>query len=310
MSNSFRSEKDYSTVRSVTTELPIIENRVEDSFETLLFLPRNEGRQGEGGLRTRGCFKKPDPRKPLISIVTVVYNGKAHLEETILSVMEQDYDNVEYIVIDGGSTDGTIEIINKYEEYIDYWVSEKDNGIYDAMNKGIKLALGDLVGLINADDFYEKEALRTVAHFYSLERPDILYGDTYHMVEKEKIYKKAHETGIRYGIAPYSYRWIWVKMLFGHPSAFVAREVYKKEGLYDSSFKICGDYDFFIRAVMHRRKLFHIPKALSCFRDGGISTIENGMVAQENFLARKKNSQFLAYIIEILLTLMKAGSRG
>ena len=135
-------DENFSTTQLLTQEKPILEQNAEDKFETILFLPESENRKGEGGLRTKGYFKKSYDDKPLISIITVVFNGERYLEQTIQSVIDQTYDNVEYIIIDGGSTDGTLDIIKKYEDKIDYWVSEKDNGIYDAMNKGIKVCYG------------------------------------------------------------------------------------------------------------------------------------------------------------------------
>lgn len=150
-------DSKYSTTSQVTIEKPVVEKNTKDKFESVLFLPVGEVRKGEGGLRKNGHFKKNIPQKPLITIVTVVYNGEQFLEETILSVINQTYDNVEYIIIDGGSTDGTLDIIRKYEHAIDYWVSEKDDGIYDAMNKGFDLSTGEWINFMNAGDSFCKE---------------------------------------------------------------------------------------------------------------------------------------------------------
>jgi glycosyltransferase involved in cell wall biosynthesis len=120
--------------------------------KNIRFLPPHSDRQGEGGIRTTGYFKESLPHKPLISVITVVFNGEKHLEKTIQSVINQTYDNVEYIIIDGASTDGTLDIISKYNDHLDYWVSEPDNGIYDAMNKGATIANGDWLYFIGADD--------------------------------------------------------------------------------------------------------------------------------------------------------------
>ncbi len=180
----------------------------EDTFETMLFLPPGEGRQGEGGLRTKGYFKHsynlvdgkwfivdsdnnpvilapediqskikqyllsnaqyqtPITELPLITVITVVYNGAKYLEETILSVINQTYPNVEYIIIDGGSTDGTPDIIKKYEDYIDYWVSEKDKGIYDAMNKGIDLIQGQAHLYLNSGDYFVGDVINIAPKSY------------------------------------------------------------------------------------------------------------------------------------------------
>lgn len=163
MTNTLCLDQKYSTTRLLTQEKLGIINSSEDKFETILFLPEGEGRKGEGGLRTKGYFKNSFEGKPLINIITVVFNGEKFLEETIQSVINQTYDNVEYIIIDGGSTDSTVDIIKKYKDQIDYWVSERDKGIYDAMNKGIDAANGDWINFMNGGDwFYDKNVLENI----------------------------------------------------------------------------------------------------------------------------------------------------
>src|SRR3990172_7180600 len=110
--------------------------------------------KSEGGLRTKGIYRKSQEERPLISVITVVYNGAKYIEQTIQSVINQTYDNIEYIIVDGASTDNTLKIINKYEDRIDYWISEADSGLWNAMNKGVRLATGDILNFLNSDDFY------------------------------------------------------------------------------------------------------------------------------------------------------------
>lgn len=130
-----------------------------------------------GGLRRHGLSKQHQVDKPLVSVITVVFNGVATLECTILSVQQQTYDNIEHIIIDGGSTDGTMDILLKYDGFLDYWVSEKDAGIYDAMNKGIALASGTYVGLLNSDDFFSSsDAVRHIVEALQANHTDAIYS--------------------------------------------------------------------------------------------------------------------------------------
>ncbi|GIT99335.1 glycosyltransferase family 2 protein [Sulfurovum sp. TSL1] len=293
-------DEKYSTTRLLVKEKPIIENSPEDKFETVLFLPEGENRKGEGGLRIQGYFKKSYDDKPLVSIITVVFNGEKHLEQTIQSVINQRYENVEYIIIDGGSTDRTVDIIKKYEDQIDYWVSEKDEGIYDAMNKGISLSQGDIIGLINADDFYEENIFVSIIDVYQKNDADVIYGDIYFINGKQKKVSTANATGKRYGVFSYSFKWIWVDMLFPHPSSFVKRSTYKKYGTFDSSYKISGDYDIFLRFYIKKATFSYIPKVLASFREGGISMTDTQLKRQENFQIRKKHSLFIANLVSAL----------
>ena len=122
----------------------------------------------EGGLKIKGLFnKKTTKEKPLVSIVTPVYNGEKYLEDTIQSIINQTYDNIEYIIIDGGSTDKTLDIIKKYEDKIAYWMSEQDRGMYDGINKGFKMATGEIFAWLNADDKYYHSAVEIVVRIFN-----------------------------------------------------------------------------------------------------------------------------------------------
>lgn len=267
----------YSTTRCVTTEKPVIKRKPEDRFESFLFLPEGERRKGEGGLRTKGFFKKSLPDKPLITIVTVVFNGDEHLEKTMLSVINQTYDNVEYIIIDGGSTDGTLEIIKKYEDKIDYWISEKDEGIYDAMNKGIMLALGDIIGLINSDDWYSEKIFEKISQYYSLN--SLIYGNLLTHFNSGQTYKHS---------IPIPKTKEEVRLSIVHPTVFTSKYLYKMVGLFDLSYKITSDYDLMIRMFLYGAKIVKINEVLVHFREGGASA--NGAGAIEGIkIAQKHN---------------------
>jgi glycosyltransferase involved in cell wall biosynthesis len=178
----------YSTTRTVTRQQPVIEKQAEDKFETVLFLPEGEARQGEGGLRTQGYFKVSLEGKPLITVVTVIFNGEQFIEEAIQSVINQKYDNIEYIIVDGGSTDNTVNIIKKYEDKIDYWVSEADEGQSDAFNKAFSVCQGVLVSWLNADDILLPGAITEVAQTL-LKKPSTnwIAGNILWMTEDKKI---------------------------------------------------------------------------------------------------------------------------
>ena len=150
----------------------------------------------EGGLRTQGRCRQDLPEGPLITVITVVFNGADHLEETLLSVIGQTWGNVEYIVVDGGSTDGTLDIIRRHEHAIDYWVSEPDAGIYDAMNKGIGLATGRWINFMNAgDSFCDARVLEQVAPHFDDDTllvygDAVIFDDTYRKIAKAKRFCK------------------------------------------------------------------------------------------------------------------------
>ena len=197
--------------------------------------------------------------KPLISVITVSYNAVTTIEQTMLSVLNQTYDNVEYIIIDGGSTDGTVDIIKKYADRLAYWVSEPDGGIYDAMNKGIAHATGDLIGIINSDDWYEN-ILDKIAELYLAHDKDcIIHGNIRFITEySEKIFKPNMNLATSY-----------YKPLFFHPTVFVGRHVYERIGTFNCKYKIAADHDFIVRALLHNVDFIYDDEVIANMRDGG-----------------------------------------
>jgi len=200
---------------------------------------------------------------PKVSIITVVYNGVAHLEQTIQSVVNQTYDNVEYIVIDGDSTDGTVELLEKYDSNIDYWVSEPDNGIYNAMNKGIDKASGDIVGLINADDWYEVNAVENVVATFQNSYADVVHGSMYILKEDGSGFVK----GVQLDLTNLS-----KGMLLNHPTVFSKRSLYDAYGDFNTAYKIVADWELMVRWRLKGMNFVGIDNTLANFRMGGVSS--------------------------------------
>jgi glycosyltransferase involved in cell wall biosynthesis len=228
--------------------------------------------------------KESRPDKPLISVITVVYNGASCLEQAIKSVLNQDYDNIEYLIIDGGSSDETLDIIRKYEERIDYWISESDNGIYDAMNKGIRLASGVLIGLLNSDDWYEQGALHRVADaFINLTENKMIVGDAYIIQE---------EMRIRYRVA--SNQNFWRGLPFPHQALFVPKAVYQNVGMYDLRYLLSSDYDFLLRCVSAGVTLKHLGHVLVNYRLAGQSNRKPMVTLNESRVINKRYFGFMS----------------
>ncbi len=262
-------DKSYSTTRLLIKGKTKIANNSEDKFKLVLLLEKNEERKGEGGLRTKEYFKKSYDDKPLVSIITVVFNGEKYLKQTIQSVINQTYDNVEYIIIDGGSTDRTLDIIKKYEDQIDYWVSEKDKGIYDAMNKGIQTATGEFIAFINADDWYENNAIEYVIKAYNKKQSiDFFYGNLNYIKKSGEMVLWKGNRGTKGLEVP-------------HPTCFI-RTLLLKKVPFDTSFKIAADADLILRLFNSNIKSFYIDEVIANFRDGGVSS-EFWATQKENF---------------------------
>ncbi|CAC9483898.1 Glycosyl transferase, family 2 [uncultured Gammaproteobacteria bacterium] len=203
-----------------------------------------------------------------ISIITVVYNNQNTINNAIDSVLNQTYENIEYIIIDGASTDGTVDIVKSYGNKIDKFISEPDNGIYDAMNKGIVLATGDIIGILNADDFYaDNTVLATVVEKMQYEGADSLYADL-DFAQQDNVNKTVR----KWRSKPYKTDLFKNGWHPAHPTFFVRKNIYDKYGRFNLEFKISADYEIMLRfLVKHKISVIYLPKVLVKMRIGGVS---------------------------------------
>lgn len=220
---------------------------------------------------------------PLISIITVVYNGGQFLEETIKSVLNQTYPNIEYLLIDGGSVDNSVETIKKYQNHVDYWISESDKGIYDAMNKGINLARGDWIGFINSGDYYDKDAINQIVSSINNTNNNIgiIHGaNTYVDIDKSPLH-------IHFPLDRKC-------SVISHPSTFTKRAIFQKLGNYRTDFKFVSDLYFYLISAKDERKLF-ISNNLSFMRNNGITSGFNLSFSKELFIFYKDCNYSIIY---------------
>lgn len=196
--------------------------------------------------------------QPVVSVITIVYNGEKHITSAIQSVINQSYPHIEYIVIDGGSTDNTVGVIKQYEQQIAAWISEKDNGISDAFNKGIQRATGDIIGILNADDWYEKDTIEQVVQ--CIRDHDIVYGDMRMWREGKKDF-----------IVKGNHALLEKEMTVNHPTVFVKKACYDKLGLFDTGYKCAMDYDLMLRFAINKASFHYIPAVLTNMRWEGLS---------------------------------------
>lgn len=205
-----------------------------------------------------------------ISIITVSFNSANTIEHTIQSVLQQQYPNLEYIIIDGASTDNTLNIINKYRDKISLILSEKDNGIYHAMNKGLKLATGDIIGILNSDDFYADEnVLNDVALLFENTHADAIYADLQYVDANDTRKVKRYWKSEKYKPGDFLFGW-----MPPHPTFFVRKEVYEKYGIFNENFRSAADYELMLRFIhKHQISIEYLPRVIVKMRSGGQSNI-------------------------------------
>ncbi len=204
-----------------------------------------------------------------VSIITVVYNAEQTIEYTIKSVLSQHYDDIEHIIVDGGSTDNTIRIVESYGEQIAKFISEPDRGIYDAMNKGIKLASGDIIGILNSDDFYASpNIISTVVQRFQEKQVDSIFGDLVFVPADNLSKVVRYYSSAKFHPEQFAYGW-----MPAHPTFFVKREAYDRYGLFKTDYKIAADYELLIRFLAkHNLSYSYIPMVMVKMRTGGVST--------------------------------------
>lgn len=209
----------------------------------------------------------PSPETP-VSVVTVCLNAEAHIRTAIESVLGQTFHGIEYLIVDGGSTDGTLDIIRELEPRFCgrmRWTSEPDDGLYDAMNKGVAAATGALVGTLNADDFYEADAVeRAVEAWLAVPGTGVVYGDL-RTIDGQGVQKVLQTP------ESVTARQLQSDMTLHHPATFVASEVYAVLGAYDTRYRIAADYDFLLRCVDAGVLFTRAPAVLTNFSLGGVS---------------------------------------
>ncbi len=234
-----------------------------------------------------------------ISVITVVFNGENTIRATIESVLAQDYAQVEYIVIDGNSTDGTTDVVKSFGDRIAKFVSENDRGIYDAMNKGIKLATGEVVGLLNADDlFASTDVLSQVALAFQHSGTDAVYGDLQYFDGETDRTTRHWRTGI---YRPGLFLWGWMPP---HPTFFIRRNWYRRYNGFRLDMGTAADYELMLRMIhKHGAKLAYIQKVLVRMRTGGVSnlSLKNRLSANKNDRRAWKINGLKPYPVTILL---------
>jgi len=220
----------------------------------------------EGGRRLEDAHIEAHSVRRLVSVITVVLNGEEHLRDAIDSVLAQTYPELEYIVVDGGSTDNTTAILREYGRGIDYWVSEPDAGIYDAMNKGIRLSRGALIGILNADDRYFPYAVERAVGALSNPQIGYCYG------WMRLIDSKGNDCGLVKPVPRHLFgKRILRETLVPHPTMFVRRSVYESIGGFDSRLKLAGDFELIARIHAAGVAGMEIPEVLAEFRLEGAS---------------------------------------
>lgn len=260
-----------------------IKNNPDGKSGFPLQMNTGEGCKIDGGLRSRNIYKHSLPNKPLITIITVVFNGAKTLRDTIESVMMQTYCNIEHIIIDGGSSDGTVDVLRQYDHVIDYWISEKDGGIYDAMNKGIGLCSGKYVGMLNSDDmFADENVVQNIADRFCEAQVDAVFSGL-NIVDKNNLKKTLR----KYRVAKLNSLLLRIGVMPPHPTFYCKKSCYTEGGMYKTDYKIAADFEMLVRLLIRQKISWSfIDKVTVTMRSGGLS--DSGVM-----MSAKLNSEII-----------------
>lgn len=240
-----------------------------------------------------------------VSLITVTYNSARYLQNAIQSVYSQDYHDIEYIIVDGGSTDDTLSIIEQNASCITKWISEKDNGMYDAINKGMRMATGDVIGILNSDDMLaSKNVISKIAACFKEQNVDSLYGDLLYVEAEET--SKIHRfwKGTTYNRSSFNFGW-----MPAHPTFYVRREIVEQLGGYETHYFSAADFELMTRYLYkHRISSHYLPELLVKMRKGGMS---NGSFKKRfranrrDYLALKRNEVPFPFLVSMIKPLRK-----
>lgn len=244
------------------------------------------------------------PEGPKVSVITVSLNSGQLIEDTIRSVREQSYGNIEHVIIDGGSTDGTVDVIRRYEKEIAHWVSEPDRGISDAFNKGIRASTGEIVGFLNSQDYYftERSVERIVRAFRENPGREIVYGKTYYVpVDSTRIVGVMGE--------PFTREKMRKRNIIPHQSAFLRRGVFERHGPYRPDYRFAMDYEHLLRVTAFHEPLF-LDEGIAVMRLGGVSDTRKFRVSDELYRAQREHGVALPAALATLLSNSVASAGG
>lgn len=235
-----------------------------------------------------------------VTIITATYNSARYLEEAILSVMDQDHNDIEHIIVDGGSTDGTLAIIEKYQAHIAHLISEPDRGMYDAINKGMRAATGDVIGILNSDDLLaDNKVISSVVQAFRYKKTDTVYGDLVYVRPEDMNNVIRVWKGLEYKRSRYNFGW-----MPAHPTFYFKRKLLENYGYYENHYYTAADYEFMARYLFHyRASAYYLPRLIVKMRSGGMS---NGNILRRlranrrDYLAMKKNQIPFAFIVSIM----------